>query len=103
MIWEQFGDSTTDAIIHNTYAQWGAVGILVMLAGAIIVYLLRENKSLQKEISNLREKNSELQEKRLQDVKDSAKATLVPFQEFTNFVRTLYELSINSNNGRRSK
>lgn len=68
------------------WLQYGAVGLIIVGLLIALVYYVKKNDKKDAHID-------ELQEKRLQDAVASAKVTNEPFQELTNYVRTLYELS----------
>lgn len=92
MIWNFAQTQQQVDIVGNVYLQWGAVGVLffggVLVSTMIIRYLLKENKDLKLE-------NSQLKDKRVEDAKVFAELAGKPAQDLVTFVGTLYELSTN--------
>lgn len=62
----------------------GPLGLVIIGLAFVVVVLYRENKQLRQDLSAEKDK-------RLSDAQEYAKLTLQPFQQFTEFVRNLYD------------
>lgn len=62
----------------------GPLGLVIIGLAFVVVVLYRENKQLRQDLSAEKDK-------RLLDAQEYAKLTLQPFQQFTEFVRNLYD------------
>lgn len=62
----------------------GPLGLIIIGLVFLVVVLYRENKQLRQDLTAEKDK-------RLIDVQEYAKLTLQPFQQFTEFVRNLYD------------
>lgn len=93
MTWYFFAQSQQQVdIVGNIYVQWGSLGVLALLAFLVVRYLLNERKELREENKTLRKEMDELKEKRLEDAKYFAQQLAKPAQDLMGFVGSLYEL-----------
>ncbi len=95
MIWNTYLAEIVPSINLGDYAIqiWGPFALVVLGLLAVVVIQYRQGIKKDLVIEQKQAKIDELQEKRLQDSKDSATAKALPADEITRFVGNLYELS----------
>ncbi len=85
MIW-QLAQATTASTDIQTYLIQigGPLGVIIIGLVVALVYYVRKADRLEKAVNDEKDK-------RLVEAQEYAKLTLLPFQQFTDFVRNLYD------------
>lgn len=87
MLWFLAEIDTGNAIVDNLWMQYGAIGLVIVLLGLAVIYLLRENKEERK-------LNRELSERLLEQAESTSQRAIQPLEKFTDWIGDLYERSI---------
>ena len=83
MTW-QFAQALPTNISDSLWDQYGIPGLFIILLIIALVYFVRKADRLEKAVN-------EEKDKRLADAQEYSKLTVQPFQQFTDFVRNLYD------------